>query len=296
MTVVRAVPLAGGGLVAGRGLIVALVVAGLVVGLLIVVAGGLWGGVYEDPWGRRNRALFLGAAAFASLYLTLFAGFGVVTSLTSLLVPRPPVVRPGAAPGPSPFVRASAGAAPAASGALASPAVPEPVRIVRTGPASGAPHAVAPLRRAASRGDVVTSHALAAGLVALAGAVVFVFTGRRLRGELARTDVRGSPAARPLLTYLYGAAYVALFIAALAAASTLYGVFRVIAPGVSLTGSRALGGRRLIDSAYLAMAAGAIFVGHWRAAHRWTQPPPAAGAPGVAPAPGPAPEGAGPLA
>jgi hypothetical protein len=50
-------------------------------------------------------------------------------------------------------------------------------------------------------------------------------------------------------------------------------VYRTIAPGVALTSGRSDGIRQLIDSAYLAVAAGVIFVVHRRQA---------AGAPGPA--------------
>lgn len=71
---------------------------------------------------------------------------------------------------------------------------------------------------------------------------------------------------RTLATYLHATSFVAAFIAALAGASALYGVYRLIAPGGALTSGRSAGLRQLIDSAYLAVAAGAIFLTHRRAA------------------------------
>ena len=277
----------------------------IVPGLIIVIAAAVSASRTErDPTGRRPETIYLSATTFVALYLTLFGTLGVVVSLTSLIDDAPrsslqAVTAPVAPGGPGYLAgrQLVVGNATAPTVVPFRRALPYPTTTLFGSPGFGG--AVTPLTGPRHPiGDRAVTGAVGSGLVALAGAVVLWFHGRRLWRLLDDAEVRHTAAGRPLGTYLYAAAFLAVFIAALAAASALWGVYRVVAPGVSGSASgRAGGARELIDSAYLAAAAGAIFLTHWRTAVRTRlalrTPPPgpsAGGGPGQPDAAPPLPE------
>ena len=248
----------------------------IVPGLIIVIAAAVSASRAErDPTGRRPEAIYLSATTFVALYLTLFGTLGVVVSLTSLIDDAPrsslqAVTAPVAPSGPDYLGgrQLVVGNATAPTVVPFRRALPYPTTTLFGPPGFGG--AVTPLTGPRHPiGDRAVTGAVGSGLVALAGALVLWFHGRRLWRLLDDAEVRHTAAGRPIGTYLYAAAFLAVFIAALAAASALWGVYRLVAPGVSGSGSgRAGGARELVDSAYLAAAAGAIFLTHWRTATR----------------------------
>jgi hypothetical protein len=116
------------------------------------------------------------------------------------------------------------------------------------------------------------AEALAAGAVAVG---IYTFHDRRRRG-----CPEGPVAARVHKTYLYAVAFTALIVFVVADANTLYGIFRVLAPGVTHTGTRGDALVTFFQSLFLAAASGTLFMLHLQAA----EPPPAP-APPVPPAP-----------
>lgn len=250
------------------GLAVAAVVAGvlLIPGLVIVIAAGVAAGRADpDDSGRRGRAVYLGVTSFVALFVALFASFGIVVSLTMLIGPD----NTGSAAfgsGSSGFTFSSGSAGRVAVGGQSAPAstlTTDASGNVIPGGGSQVLRSV-PLGGSGPRNNQVTSAALGAGLIGLAAGVVLFLHLPRLWSMLGEEESRRGGAGRTLATYLHATSFLSVFIAALAGASALYGVYRLIAPGVALTSGRSEGLRQLIDSAYLAMAAGAIFVTHRR--------------------------------
>ena len=248
----------GGGPGTGPGaavVAVLLVLAGLAVaaGLVILVLATAVGGRGEaDPSGRRGEAVYLGVTSFVSLYLAIFASSGVVAALTSLIGPDRRAVR--------------------VFQAVPAPLAPVP-GLFRSPLRIGRPLIVA----SPSHNDMVISLALAAGLVALAALAVLLVHRPRLTTMLRDQSLRATPAGRSLMTYLHVSSFVGVFLAALAGAAALYGVYRVIAPGISGSGGRAAGTQELIDSAYLTLAGGWVFLRYNRMARELTEPAPGGG-------------------
>lgn len=265
------------------GFAVAAVVAGvlLIPGLVIVIAAGVAAGRGDpDDSGRRGRAVYLGVTSFVALFVALFASFGIVVSLSMLIGPDNSATTAfgsgsgqvfGSSGGPGQAMAREGGSSSTLTTDSSGTVVPD----------NGSPLLRSvPLGGSGPRNNEVTSAALGSGLIGLAAGVVLFLHLPRLWSMLGDDDARRGGAGRTLATYLHATSFLSVFISALAGASALYGVYRLIAPGVALTPGRSEGIRQLIDSAYLAVAAGVIFVTHRR--------PAAAGAPGpAAPQPGP---------
>lgn len=247
------------------GFIVAAAAAGilLIPGLVIVIAAGVAAGRADpDDSGRRSRAVYLGVTSFVALFVALFASFGIVVSLTVLIGPdssSPVAFGSGSSGAVFGSSSVSAGQATASGGSLPALKVPSQAPLVGSVPLTGG----------GSRNNQVVSAALGAGLIGLAAGAVLFLHFPKLWAMLADEESRRGGAGRTLSTYLSATSFLAVFIAALAGASTLYGLYRVIAPGVALTSGRSAGLRQLIDSAYLTVAAGTIFVTH----RRWAAGP-----------------------
>jgi hypothetical protein len=255
-------------------LFVAVVLMGLAVtgAPVVLVLAGIGGRAEADPSGRRSGAVYLGATAFLAVYLALFSSFGLVASLASL-------IRPGSSPMTSiSLPRGTAVYGSSSSAPAISVPFPTPTSLVITGTVPSATLTTGPVmfgRSSAAVGpstnDGVISVSLAMALLALAALGVLAYHRRRLAEALA--DPGPGPVWRIMTTYRLAVSFVAVFVTALAAAAALYGVYRIIAPGVSGTSGRGDGVQELIDAGYLALGAAAVLFLHRTPARVGTELP-----------------------
>ena len=234
----------------------------LVPAAMAVVAGGVvlvlvaaMGRADADPEGRRGEGVYLGAVAFVAIYMAVFATFGMVTSLASLLSPRPSPSDAFSSSSSSINFSApaeAAGASPASS--LGTPSSSPVFRQVS--PANNLFASVS----GPSRADEATTGALASGLVALGAFGVLAFHRRRLQQALAEEG--SGLMARVMDTYRRLVSFVGVFIVALSGAVALFGVYRLIAPGMSGSSGRSGGLEELIDAGYLALASAWVVMRH----------------------------------
>ncbi len=112
-----------------------------------------------------------------------------------------------------------------------------------------------------SEDDADWAAALQALTIGAVGAGLYVFHDRRRRN-----CPEGPVGARVRKTYLYSVSFVSVVIALVAGAVALYAVVELIAPGVTQAGPRGQKGVELAQAAFLALAAGALFFWHLRAA------------------------------
>lgn len=235
-------------------LLIVLVPAAMTVaaGALILVLVAALGRGEPDPEGRRGEGIYLGAVAFVAMYMAIFATFGVVTSLASLLSPRPSATSSFSSS--SSGVSASTPVTLGASTPLSSSAPGLTFR--QDSPQSGLFQAVS----GPSRTDEATTGAVASGLVALGALGVLAFHRRRLQEALSE---RGHGLlARVMMTYRRLVSFVGVFIVALAGAVALFGVYRLIAPGMSGSSGRSGGLEELIDAGYLALVSAGVVLLH----------------------------------
>ena len=229
----------------------------LIPAVMAVLAGGVvlvlvaaFGRAEADSEGRRGEGVYLGAVAFVSVYLVLFASFGVVASLASLLGHQSNSI--SASSSSSSASALSSSSALGTSTPLTSLATLASGQLVFNQPSSQ--NGIFVAVGSPSRRDEATTGALASGFVGLAGLGVLAYHRRRLRDALAE---RGSGAlARVMTTYRRLVSFVSVFVAALAAAVALFGVYRLIAPGMSGSSGRSGGAEELVDAGYLALASG----------------------------------------
>ena len=264
-------------------LAVAAVLVGMAVvaGVVVLVASAIFGRDEADPTGRRAGAIYLAVVSFIAVSLALFSSFGVVVSLTSLIGPRGPGLANLALPRGS-VVYGSSSSAPAitvpatpcASCTLESTstsiavATPTPGGLAGPGSVIGgysSPPALSCCSiayEAPSTNDQVASVSLALFLVFLAALGLLGYHRRRLSAALAEAEP--GPVLRVMTTYRLGVSLVGVFVTAVALVGAAYGVFRIIAPGVSGASGRGDGVQELIDAGYLALAGAAVVYLHRR--------------------------------
>ena len=203
--------------------------AGIIpLGLIILIIVAVTGGRNEpDPDGERPAALYYAGVLFVALFTTLFAVFAVVASLLNLTVDTTAYATSGEKV--SGFVSGSR------------------TQILRYS--------------SPEEDDRDYANAVRAAIIAAAAGGLYLYHDRRRQ----RYGM-GSVAARVKRTYLYTSSFVAVIIALVAAVMTAYALFEVIAPGVTSVESRGVAGVHLIENAFLALAAGAIFWFHLQAA------------------------------
>jgi hypothetical protein len=196
----------------------------------------------DDAAHTRTQARYLGAVVIVSLFVALFAMFGVVRGLTDLIVDK--------------HDTGSASSVPKEiQDALDSiPGLNLP------GLGSGS----------ADLADDDADYRLAvqSGLLAVAAGAVFAFHDRRARRLVPPGRVDDSATGRVARACVYGVCFIAAIVVLVAAAKAGYGVFRVIAPDVTGHGADDPERQRGISDllSYAALAAGAGFVFHraWR--------------------------------
>jgi hypothetical protein len=104
--------------------------------------------------------------------------------------------------------------------------------------------------------------------VGLAAAGVLWFHARRAGELLGEPATRTEATARAYRYYLHATLLIAVLALLFSSASAVYALIRVIGPGLTATVSDAAerreGVQQLVGGGFLALAAGAIFVFHWR--------------------------------
>lgn len=215
-----------------------------------------------DPEGRRTDAVYLAAVAFVSVYTALFAAFGLTLALTSLLnSPRtfaPPVL--GSEPESvhvltpvSPVTTIEGGTLP--GGGLSTTTTTESAAQVFA-QLRGTPESEAFLVAVPSRADQATTEAVASGLVVIVMLGVLALHRRRLRAVLSETAYE--PTVQVMRTYRLVVSFFAVFVAAIGLVLVLFGLYRVIAPGVAGLSDRCDGLQELIS--FAALSAGAAWI------------------------------------
>jgi hypothetical protein len=218
----------------GVALLAVLGVPLLILAVLVVVAGRSG---EPDPNGWRPYVNYLAGMTFIALFVTLFAAFATVAALVDIPVNTDDTsfaVVGRASGSSSPSFEISGDPSESLSGSSSSKA-----------------------------DDVAVRTAVQAGLVAIAGAAVLWFHHRRLRALVATSGFGESNAWRAYLAYLYAVCFFAVLIVLFGAASSAYGVFRAVAPGVAGNDKAGAGVAQLVSSGLLALAAGAIFRRFW---------------------------------
>jgi len=192
----------------------------------------------DDEAHTRTQARYLGAIVIVSLFVTLFAAFGVVRGLTDLIVDKRP--------------------------ARSESAVPREIRDILEGlpglgnlPGLGSGSALAD-------DDADYRLAVQSAFLAVAAGVVLAFHDRRARRLVPPGRIDDSATGRVARACVYGVCFTAAIVVLVATAKAGYGLFRVVAPSVTGTGredpERQRGIAELLSYAFL--AGGAAFVFH----------------------------------
>jgi hypothetical protein len=192
----------------------------------------------DDTAHTRTEARYLGAIVIVSLFVALFALFGVVRGLTDLIVDKQ-------------GVRSD---------------VPEEVQdAIDNIPGLGS---IPGFSASELRNDDADYRlAVQSGLLAVAAGVVFVFHDRRARRLVPPGAIDDTATGRVARACVYGICFVAAVVALVAAAKAGYGLFRVIAPDVTGGGGdpeRQRGIAELLSYAFLTGGAAFVFHRAWR--------------------------------
>jgi hypothetical protein len=211
----------------------------LVAVILVLVAGRK----DTDPTHTRTQARYLAAIGLVSLFVTLFAAFGTIRALTDLIVDKDQVEQ--------------------------SVDLPESLEDIFEDLPGGGGVFDLPGVSAAELPDDDADYRLAVQslLLAVAAALVFAFHDQRAHRLIPGEEIDDSATGRVARAYLYGIAFVAALVVLVALAKAGYGVFRVVAPGVTGSGSedveRQRGIAELLSFAFLAAGGAFIFFRAW---------------------------------
>ncbi len=211
----------------------------LVAVILVLVAGRK----DDDPAHTRTQARYLAAIGLVALFVTLFAAFGTVRALTDLIVDKGKVERSVDLPGNLEDILQDL---PNGGGVFDLPGTS----------ADDLPNDDADYRLAVQ-----------SLLLAVAAGLVFAFHDQRAHKLVPGDTIDDSATGRVARAYLYGIAFVAALVVLVALAKAGYGVFRVVAPGVTGSGSedveRQRGIAELLSYAFLAAGGAFIFFRAW---------------------------------
>jgi hypothetical protein len=224
-------------------------------GIGVVVIAVVANRAEPDPTGRRPIAVYLFAASFFTLFVTMFATYGAVARLATLI---------GTANTDSNVDPGSSSDSFSSSGGIGS-VVKHPV------------------------GDAVTRGVVLFGLVALvSGAACYLHL--RAAGRISAPDVpHGGPVGRVRSSYVAAVPFLRVALAILFAIVAVYGVFQLISPAIfdpDGSGARLPVLHSLLPALYFALLALLVLAAHLR----WTpsdQRPTFRGPRPVAPAIGP---------
>ncbi len=182
-----------------------------------------------DDAGLRTPARYVAAACLVATFLTLFGAFGVVSQLSKFLISNDHGGFSDIAPDLGAFVGGMGGGR--------------------------------------ESDDALWRSAVQLGLLTAASAGVLVFH-RRYRRSLLATGSSDRAVVRVDHAYLYVVCFLAVFVVLFAAYSGVYGLFRVVAPGVTSfeggSGERERGIAQVISFVALALGALLVFTVHWR--------------------------------
>jgi hypothetical protein len=234
----------------GSVVVLALVVPIAVIGVIALAITAIAGGRDPDPTGARQRAVYLGAVSFVTLFLMLFSAFAVVGSLTDLLHDHTNSVS-----------FSSSATLSSGSGSSDNPfTVDESPQVTTT--EKDVDHAT----------EHAVSGAVGAALLFAAAAALFWWHRQRLQAIIDEPFFVTSPARRAVQAYFLSVSFVAALVALGAAASALYGVYRVVLPDFSgpTTDDEARRGLgQFLSSAALAAGAVYLFITHVFKPEEW---------------------------
>jgi len=210
----------------------------LVAVILVLVAGRR----DDDPLHTRTQARYLAAIGLVSLFVTLFALFGTVRALTDLIIDK--------------------------EGSEQSTDLPRDLEDIFDSIPGGEELFDLPGGgRALANDDAAYRLAVQSFLVAIAAGAVFAFHDMRAHRLVPGDRIDDSATGRVARAYLYGIAFIAAIIVIVAFAKAGYGLFRVIAPGVTGGGSddveRQRGIAELLSYAFLTLGGLIVFFRAW---------------------------------
>jgi hypothetical protein len=197
----------------------------------------------DDPGQTRTQARYLGAIVLVTLFVALFAAFGVVRGLTDLMVDKQ------------------------STGSAA--VLPKQIRdILGQVPGLGDLPGLGSGSTTLADDDADYRLAAQSALLALAAGAVFAFHDRRARRLVPPGGIDESATGRVARAAAYGACFVAAIVVLVAVAKAGYGLFRVVAPGVTGHGredpERQRGISELLSYAFLAAGGALVFQRAWR--------------------------------
>jgi hypothetical protein len=249
----------------------------VVIGLIVMAIGAFSSDRREpDPTGRRPYAVYLFSVVFVTLFILLFSGISVISSIVRIGLPGNGVYSQSFTYGGSGVAYSGKVApVPAAVPYEPGPNQPAPYETLRPivvpQPGQETPTLSpnqAPLVQRYDPNDERIRSAVQAGLVAIAAGLVLLFHARRAEELVHDPAFAEGPARRTYHVYLYAVCFVAILTTLVAGAFAVYGLFRIIAPGTSGFSphnvERNEGIHQLITSGLLALVAVAIFHFHWR--------------------------------
>lgn len=195
-----------------------------------------------DPTGRRLLAVYLTGVIFLTLFIVVFASFGVVSSLASAAFKDEPEHFFG---GPGGFGSEEFG--------VAEECFTTPDGGTQCGPSSGS-RTSPPVNNDNNEG--YWRSAVQSALILIAAGIVLVPHWRRLKGLTSESDFDAGPAAGTYRTFLYVVCFISVVTALVAGATAAFGAFRAIAPGLAsftdVDFERSEGIVQLLGNAYLA--------------------------------------------
>jgi hypothetical protein len=247
----------------------------VVIGLIVMAIGAFSSDRRDpDPTGRRPYAVYLFSVVFVTLFIVLFSGISVVSSIVRIGLPERDVYSQSVTYGGS-GIGYSEKVAPVPAAVQYEPGANQPYQTLRPivvpQPGQETPTLSpnqAPLVQRYDPNDERIRSAVMAGLVAIAAGLVLLFHARRAEELVHDPAFAEGPARRTYHVYLYAVCFVAILTTLVAGAFAVYGLFRIIAPGTSgfgpHNGERNEGIHELVTSGLLALVAVAIFHFHWR--------------------------------